>query len=139
MKTIISACAALLLGIAVHTQAQPGGGPGAGGGRRGGGGMGGGMGIETEWALVCFEFKVDGEQFSKLRTIYQEAWEQRKLLMKEVQEGKIEREAMFEEMQGIQGDLAGKYRKILTKEQVEKLNSLVEARRAGWGGRGQGR
>ncbi len=136
MKPIIFACAALLLSIATSSQAQPGGGPG-GMGRRGGG-MG--MGMESEWALICFELKVDGKQFSELRTVYLEAWGQRKALMEQMRSGSMEREEMGQKMEKIQTDLTEKTHKILSKEQVAKLESLLEERRNAWGGgRGQGR
>ena len=141
MKSVLFfACAALMLGTTALVEAQPGGGGGGGGGRQGGGRRGGpGMGIESEWAIICFELKIDGDQFVKLRAAYQEAWGQRKQLMEEMRSaGGGDWEEMAPKLQKIQDDLVAKYSAILPKEQVARLQSLVEERRGGPGGGGRG-
>ncbi|MBI2502565.1 MAG: hypothetical protein HYW07_04955 [Candidatus Latescibacteria bacterium] len=134
MKTIAFVCAALLLGAAALIQAQPGGGGGGRGqGRRGGPGMG----LEGEWAVICFEMKIDGEQFTKLRVVYQEAWVKRRDLMEQMRSaGSGDWEEMAPKLQKLQEELAEKYRTILSKEQVARFESLVEERRGGFGGGG---
>lgn len=133
MKTIAFWCAALMLGAASLALAQPGGGPGGGRGmgRRGGPGMG----LEGEWAIICFELKVEGEQFAKLRAVYQEAWGKRKEMMDQMRSaGGGDWEEMAPKLQQIQDELVGKYSAILSKEQVARLQSLLEERRGGMGG-----
>lgn len=135
MKSIAYLCAALMLGTALLIEAQPGGG-GRGQGRRGGGGMG--MGLEGEWAIVCFELKVDGEQFTKLRAVYQEAYGKRRDLVEQMRSAGSAGEEMGSQMQKLQEELVEKYSTILSKEQVARLQSLVESRRGGFGGGGRG-
>lgn len=138
MKSIAYVCAALLLGATALVLAQPGGGGGGGRGmgRRGGGG---GMGLESEWAIVCFELRIDGDQFTKLRAVYQEAWGKRKELMEQMRSaGGGDWEEMAPKLQKLQDELTEKYSAILSKEQVARLQNLVEERRGGGGGGGRG-
>jgi hypothetical protein len=132
MKSIVFLCAALLLGAASLVEAQPGGGGGRGQGRRGGMGMG--LGLESEWAIICFELKVEGEQFAALRAVYQEAWGKRRDLMAQMRDAGADWEEMGAQLQKFQEELAGKYSAILSKEQVARLQNLVEERRGGFGG-----
>lgn len=136
MKSVIYLCAALMLGAAALVDAQPGGGGGGrGAGRRGGANMG----LETEWALICFELKIDGEQFTKLRAVYQAAWGQRKELTDQMRSaGGGDWEEMAPKLQKLQDELIEKYSAILSKEQVARLQNLVEERRGGAGRGGQG-
>lgn len=136
MKSVIYLCAALMLGAAALVDAQPGGGGGGrGAGRRGGANIG----LETEWALICFELKIDGDQFTKLRAVYQAAWGQRKELMDQMRSaGGGDWEEMAPKLQKLQDELIEKYSAILSKEQVARLQNLVEERRGGGGRGGQG-
>lgn len=94
-----------------------------------------GMGLEGEWAIICFELKVEGDQFTKLRAAYQEAWGKRKDLMDQMRSaGGGDWEEMAPKLQKIQDELAEKYSAILSKEQVARLQSLLEERRGGMGG-----
>jgi hypothetical protein len=88
-----------------------------------------------EWAVLCFEMKIDGEQFTKLRAVYQEAWGKRRDLMEQMRSAGSEGEDMAPKLQQLQEELVVKYSAILPKEQVARFQSLVEARR-GRGGRG---
>lgn len=139
MKYLAMACAALLLGTAALIEAQPGGGGGRGGGRGMGRRGGPGMGLEGEWAIICFEMKIDGEQFTKLRAVYQEAWGKRRDLMDQMRSaGSGDWEEMAPQLQKLQEELVEKYSAILSKEQVARLQSLVEARRGAFGSGGRG-
>ncbi|MCC7261559.1 MAG: hypothetical protein IT369_03450 [Candidatus Latescibacteria bacterium] len=140
MKIVTCLTTALVLGTAALVMAQPGGGGGGQGGGRGGMRRGGaGMGLEGEWAIVCFELKIDGEQFTKLRAVYQEAWGQRKALVEEMRSAGGDWEELAPRLQKVQEELVAKYSAILSKEQVARLQSLVEERRGGPGGPGGGR
>ncbi len=97
------------------------------------------MGLEGEWAIVCFELKIDGEQFTKLRAVYQEAWGKRRELMTQMRDAGGDWEEMAPKLQKLQEELVEKYSAILSKEQVARLQSLVEERRGGPGGQGGGR
>ncbi len=78
------------------------------------------MGLEGEWAIVCFELKIDGEQFTKLRAVYQEAWGKRRELMTQMRDAGGDWEEMAPKLQKLQEE-------------------LVEERRGGPGGQGGGR
>jgi len=129
MKKLIVAGALLALGLAAYTQAQPGG------GRMGAGrGMGGGGAfmLESDWALICFELKVEKDAFTQLRAVYQQAWDQRREVMEQMQKGGMDRMMLMEEMAMIQEDLEIGYRKVLTEEEQQQLARLRAQRRGAW-------
>ena len=96
-----------------------------------------GMGLESERAIVCFELKIDGEQFTKLRAAYQEAYGKRRDLMEQMRSAGTDWEEMGAQLKKQQEELVEKYSAILSKEQVARLQSLMESRRGGGGGGGR--
>ena len=120
------------VGLVVYVQAQGGGGRGRGGGMRA-------LFFEGEWAMLCFELQVEGEQLDGLRSAYQEAWEARKLLMEDMSAGIIDRQLMREESEQIQAGIQAAKDSLLTAEQLEQLDKLQQAQRQSFQGGGGGR
>lgn len=125
---ILGLCA---LGLAAYVQAQPGG-----GGRMGGMGMMRG-GVESDWAMICFDLEVDGETMVKLRPLFKQAWNDRKELMEDMRSGDVDRTMLMEEMAAIQQDLEKGYKGILSQEQVQKLTEIKAAQQGAWQRGGQ--
>lgn len=134
MTKLTTLCAMCILGLAIGVWAQPGGG-GRTGQDRGGGGM---MALESDWATICFELKVDAKMLEQLRTAYQKAWDQRRDLMAQTREGGLDRMVMQGKMAAVQTDLDAAVRQFLTKEQLAQLEQL-RAQRRDFGQRGGGR
>jgi len=135
MKKILLSCGLLALGLAAYLQAQPGGGRPMG---QGGQGRGGGMfALESDWALICFELKVDKKAFDKLWAVYQKAWDQRQELIEQMKNEEIDRDGMMAQMTQIQTELDKGSREILTAEQMQQLEKLRAQRREAWQGGGQ--
>jgi len=118
------------LGLAAYVQAQPGG------GRMGGMSMMRG-GVESDWAMICFELEVDGETLAKLRPIFKQAWNDRKALIEDMRSGAVDRMMLMEEMVAIQEDLEKEYNGILSEEQQKQLAELKAARQGSWQRGGQ--
>ncbi|MBT4497928.1 MAG: hypothetical protein HOC74_09425 [Gemmatimonadetes bacterium] len=125
---ILGLCA---LGLAAYVQAQPGG-----GGRMGGMSMMRG-GVESDWAMICFDLEVDGETMVKLRPMFKQAWNDRKELIKDVRSGDVDWTMMMEEMAAIQQDLEKEYNEILSEGQRKKLAELKAAQQGAWQRGGQ--
>jgi hypothetical protein len=91
---------------------------------------GGGMpSLEADWALLCFELKVEGKILEQLRAAYQGAWDQRRELAEEAREGGMDRALIQEKMGPVQADLDKALRQFLTKEQFARLEQLRAQRR----------
>ena len=131
MKKLLLLCALLALGLAAYVQAQPGG----GGRMRPGGGSA--FSLESDWAFICFELEINKVQFAALKSVYKDAWNQRKEVMKEMQKGG-DRTMLMEEMALIQEELEKNSQGILTKENQEKLARLKAERSSLWQGGGGG-
>ncbi|MEW6752357.1 MAG: hypothetical protein AB1505_15440 [Candidatus Latescibacterota bacterium] len=133
MKRLLAVAAACALGLAAYVQAQPGGG-GMGQGRFGGA-AGGGMammGVESDWALVCFELGVDDATMARLRPVFRQAWDARQDLVESAHAGAGDRTRMREEMAQIQEELEQGYRAILSADQLKQLAALKAQRAASW-------
>lgn len=130
MRRIALLGAVLVLGTLVLVQAQRGGSRGRGGG------AGAGAALERDWALVCFELYVTGEQFDSVRSAFTKAYGDRKRVMDRMSSGEGDAQAMATEIAQIQKDLEGKYAMLFTKQQLERLNKLKTPSRGG-GGRGR--
>lgn len=136
MKKLFLLCALLALGLAAYVQAQPGGGGRTrpGGERMGGGGA---FSLESDWALICFELEMNKDQFAALKSVYKDAWNQRKKIMEEMQTGGMDRMMLMEELALIQEELEKNSQGILAKENQEKLARLKAARSSLWQGGGR--
>lgn len=137
MKKYLLLCGLGLLGVAAYLWAQPGGGRPMGASRGMGMGMGGAFALEGDWALICFELKVEGKDFDKLRAEYQKAWNQRQELMAKMRQGELDPTALTEEMALIQEELDKSLGVLLTDAQRQTLNRLRAERREAWQGGGQ--
>lgn len=126
---LLGAVLALVLGSLVYVEAQRGRG-------RGGGGGGAQFALERDWALICFELYVTGDQLERARTAFIKAYGERKKAM----EGMGSEEGGAEPVQAavtrIQQELEGKYASLFSKRQLEHLNR-VKASSGGGGGRGR--
>ncbi len=132
---VLTMCIAIallaLLAVQQSTQAQRPGGGRPGGDRPGRPGGGGGgrfrmpLALEESWAQISFELEgVTGEILSNARKAYQQAWKERKELVKKMQDAGGDREVMrsvMSDSQKIESDLNKKLQDILTLEQIEKL------------------
>ena len=72
MRRGVLLCAVLVLGTFIFVQAQRGG-------SRGGGGTD--ATLERDWALVCFELYITGDQFDSVRSVFIEAYGERKKVL----------------------------------------------------------
>jgi len=107
-----------------------------GGQRQGGmGGMRAMQAVESTWAAIAFELKVDNETLEKARPHIQEAWDARKKVMKD---SASNFRAMGDSMTKIKADMDAKLKTVLTDEQMKKLaeweKSQQSTRRMGGGG-----
>jgi Spy/CpxP family protein refolding chaperone len=129
----------LVLAAAVMLSAQtpPGGGTGGGRGGRAGGGRGGAaMMLESDWAFICFELKVDKKTYDKLWAIYQQAWTERKDIVAQMQQGS-DPEALMQQLATVQEELDKAQAQVLSPEQLKQLETLRAERRSAWQGQGQ--
>ncbi len=127
--------ACLLVSLPVLAQQQGRGQRGRGRGR-----MGNFMFIERSWAILCFGLGASQEQINKLRPAYQDAWNTRAEALNKLRAAE-DRRAAFQEfaqtLQMIRGDLEQKLAAVLTEEQQEKLQQMLQG--GIFGGRGRGR
>lgn len=126
---LLSAVLVLVLGSVVYVQAQRGGSRGRGGG------SGAGAALERDWALICFEMYITGEQFENVRTAFNRAYGKRKKVMERMRSGEGDAEQMGVEIAQIQKDLEGEYALLFNKQQLERLNKLKAPARGGGGRR----
>ncbi|MCX7599385.1 MAG: hypothetical protein N2512_11070 [Armatimonadetes bacterium] len=141
MVLLASICVAGLLAGTVLAQ-QPGGGPGGPGGPGRGRGMW--MHLERSWAAVCFGIQATQEQIQQLWEVYQNAWNTRAQAMAALLQAQDRRAAMEEfqqAMEQLRMDLDNKLQAILTPEQFQRLQQLIQppqgmgrGRRGGQGG-----
>jgi len=118
---------ALVLGTFIYLQAQPRGARGRGEGAPT-------SSLERDWAVVCFELQITGEQFNNVRGAFQKAYYSRQRVMKQMRSGgRNQGEKLREELTQIQADLEKSYSLLFTKEQLARLNELKAA--SGGGGR----
>ena len=124
--------------------------PGGGGAMRGGpGGFGGGgfsaTGIiDSSWSDLTFAVKVDDETLIKARPVYQKS---RDDLAKAVEEARAagDFQSMRDTMTQVRGEFKAALGKVLTQDQIAKLDELEQERmqqqmnrRGGGGGRPDG-
>ena len=131
LLTLVLASASLL-----SAQTPPGDGPGGGRGGRGGGRGGAAKMLESDWALICFELKVDKKTYDKLWAIYQQAWTERKDIMAQMQQGS-DPEALMQQLTTVQEELDKAQAQVLSPEQQKQLATLRAERRSAWQGQGQ--
>ena len=115
---------------------QPQGGPGGGGGGRPGGLV---FGLDSDWAAICFELKLDGVEFASARAAFQGAYDLRKELLEGRRSGEVDRQMMREEMSIAEEELTESLAKVLSAEQLARLRELRSQRRGGFGFGGRGR
>ncbi|MBC7286535.1 MAG: hypothetical protein H5T86_00520 [Armatimonadetes bacterium] len=150
MKRLFGVTGALLVVVVLVSlpalAQQPGPGQGRGPGGRGMGAM---MMLERSWMTVCFGIGASRDQIEKLWETYQNAWNARMEALNKLRAAQ-DRRAAFQEfaqtMQMIQADLENKLKEVLSQEQLQKYNELMQAgmgQRPGQGppqggGRGRG-
>ena len=117
MRRIVLLGAVLVLGSLVYVQAQRGGSRGRGGGSAG-------SALERDWALVCFELYITGDQFESVRGAFMNAYGERKKVMSRMRSGGGGPQQMREEIAQIQKDLEKQYAMLFSKEQLEQLKNL---------------
>ena len=119
---------ALLIALAVQhsTQAQRQDRPGGQSprGRRGSFMITRSLNLESSWAHLCFEMKIDDKVLGKARKTYKEAWDKRAKLMKGLEEAGDDQEAANaarSEADKIKADMLAKLKDALSSEEMEKL------------------
>lgn len=127
MRRIVLLGVVLVLSTLVYVEAQRGGPRGRGGG--------GGATLERDWALVCFELYITGDQFDSVRSAFLKAYGERKKVMEGARTRGGDAQQTGTEMAQIQKDLEAKYATLFTKQQLELLNQLKSSPRGGGGGR----
>jgi len=128
------------------TQAQRPDRPGPGARQGGPPGRGGMMNpaslVETSWAGVAFAVKVDDQTLLKARPIHQKAWDDINKTMEEARAAG-DFQGMRDKMAEISTEFRTSLEKVLTKDQLAKLDEWQRAQmeREGMrrGGRGEGR
>ena len=129
------------------TQAQRPDRPGAGarqGGPPGGGGMMNPASlVESSWAGVAFALKVDDQTLLKARPAHQKAWDSINKMMEEAR-ASGDFQGMRDQMAEVRNEFRTSLEKVLTTDQLAKLDEWQRAQmeRAGTrrgGGGGQGR
>lgn len=74
--------------------------------------------VESTWAVIAFEVKIDNATLEKARPHLQKAWDDRKKLQKD---SAGDFQAIADGMTKIKADLDANLKTVLTKEQMEKL------------------
>lgn len=133
-------CVGLLaLVAAVAIEAQPGDRqPGQGRGSRGGAMMA----LESDWALICFELRLEKKAYDQLWAAYQQAWTERKEMLAQLRKGEIDQELFAQQLGSMQEELNAAQQAALTPDQLTQLAALKAERQNAWQGigqRGQGR
>jgi Spy/CpxP family protein refolding chaperone len=106
------------------------------------GGRGGMMTLESDWALICFELRIEKKAYDQLWAAYQQAWAERKEMMAQLQKGEIDQELFVQQLQSMQEELNAAQQAALTPDQLKQLAALKAERQNAWQGmgqRGQGR
>lgn len=135
MGKILWGAGLLALMAVVWVEAQPADGqPGQGRGGRGGGGM---MTLESDWALICFELRIEKKAYDQLWAAYQQAWTERKEMMAQLQKGQIDQELLMQQLQSMQEELNAAQQAALTPDQLKQLSALKAERQNAWQGMGQ--
>jgi Spy/CpxP family protein refolding chaperone len=104
--------------------------PGGGGGRGGPGG-GGGFSptsvIDSSWTDLTFSVKVDDKTLIKARPVYQKS---RDDLEKAIEDARAAGDfgAMRETMMGVRDSFKSELKKVLTEDQIAKLDKLEQER-----------
>ncbi|MBM3236329.1 hypothetical protein FJZ31_08530 [Candidatus Poribacteria bacterium] len=80
--------------------------------------------VESTWAAIAFEVKVDAATLEKARPHFQKAWDDRKQLQKD---SAGDFQAIADGMTKIKAELDEKLKTVLTKEQLEKLAAWEKA------------
>ena len=102
-----------------------------GGGMRGPGGGGRGFSpsslIDSSWVDLTFVIKVDNETLIKARPVYQKSRDALEKAMKEARDSG-DYSSMREAMMEVRESFKSKLEKVLTEEQLAKLNELEQQR-----------
>ena len=98
---------------------------GPGGGQRRPGGFRVIQAVESTWAAIAFEVKVDNATLEKARPYLQKAWDERKKL---IEDSAGNFQVIADGMTKIKADLDEKLKTALTEEQMKKLAEWEESR-----------
>ena len=91
--------------------------------------------MKDSWAELTFTIKVDNETLMKARSLYQKAVDSAIKARKKADElalepgGFMDWEALQEKMVGINNELKSDLKRVLTVEQIEKLENYYQKRR----------
>ena len=108
--------------------------------RQGAGARGNMMYLERTWTAVSFQLECTSGQLAQLRPTYRTALQTRDSSVKQAMEAQ-DWEALRAALAKCKQTLDAKLQQVLSEEQWTKLQSLMQARMAGFGGgmrRGQG-
>jgi hypothetical protein len=82
------------------------------------------LNLESSWAHLCFEMKIDDKVMTKARGIYKKAWDDRAKLLKDLEEAGDDEEAMnaaTSKADKIKADMLAKLKDALSSAEMEKL------------------
>jgi hypothetical protein len=131
---LLALAAAVVVVEAQPADRQPGQGRGGRGGAM--------MALESDWALICFELRLEKKAYDRLWAAYQQAWTERKEMLAQLQKGEIDQELFVQQLGSMQEELSAAQQAALTPDQLKQLATLKAERQNAWQGmgqRGQGR
>ena len=82
------------------------------------------LNLESSWAHLCFELKIDDKVLAKARGIYKKAWDDSVKLIKDLEEAGDDQEAIdaaTSKADKIKADMHVKLNDALSSEEMEKL------------------
>jgi hypothetical protein len=88
------------------------------------------LNLESSWAHLCFEMKIDDKVLAKARGIYKKAWDDRVKLMKELEEAGDDEGAMnaaTSKADKIKADMHAKLKDVLSSAEMKKLAEWEES------------
>lgn len=116
-------CAALPLSVA--SSRPRAGGPAEGPGRAGPGrDMQAMRAIETYWAVLAFELKLDDAKLAELRPMFREAWDARRKAVQKARASRA-RQGMMKAIRDVNADLEAALKQALSEDEFAKLKAAA--------------
>ncbi len=88
------------------------------------------LNLESSWAHLCFEVKIDDKVLGKARGIYNKAWDERAKVLKDLEAAGDDQAAMdaaTSKADKIKADMHAKLKDVLSSEEMEKLAEWEES------------
>jgi hypothetical protein len=88
------------------------------------------LNLESSWAHLCFEVKIDDKVLGKARGIYSKAWDERAKVLKDLEGAGDDQAAMdtaTSKADKIKSDMHAKLKDVLSSEEMKKLAEWEES------------